>query len=252
MIPIVRIFATPKQAHDAARALADNGFADDAIHVLTPAGAVDADAATGPSAALVAGYALGSYPRVFTAEHVSACARALAEGRSLVGVRTGFGQSQAAMDILEEFGPVDTDQVMPKSETGKLDWDEAAPLSSALGIPTISRNAPSPVSDFLGLPTLSKRLSFLSRRFRPLTRPTFALSSMFGMPLLSNNPAPLSSRFGMKTLSSGKGYGTHTFGLPLLSRNPAPLSSMLGLKTLSSRRPSDRKRSFGVRLLTDD
>ena len=36
MIPIVRIFATSKQARDAARALADNGFGADAIHVLTP------------------------------------------------------------------------------------------------------------------------------------------------------------------------------------------------------------------------
>ena len=109
---------------------------------------------------------------MFTAEHVSACARGLAEGRSLVRVRTGLGQSQKAMDILEEFGPVDTDQVMPESETGKLEWDEAAPLSSALGIPTISRNAPAPVSNFLGLP------------------------------LLSRNPAPLSSMLALKTLSS--------------------------------------------------
>ena len=252
MIPIVRIFATPQQARDAARALAENGFSDDAIYLLTSAEEGAPDAADARSAALVAGYALGGYPRVFTAEHVKESAKALAEGRSLVGVRTGFGQGQAAMDILDGFDPVDTHLVMPESESAKLDWDDAAPLSSALGIPTISRNAPAPLSEFLGLPPLSKGLSFLSRWFPPLSRPTFSLSSMFGMPLLSKNPAPLSSVTGMKTLSGEKGYGTHSFGLPLLSRNPAPLSSMIGMKTLTRRRPGERKRSFGLPLLIDD
>jgi hypothetical protein len=241
MIPIVRIYATQQQARDAARALAENGFPDDAVHLLTSTAEGEPAAADASAAALVAGYALGSYPRVFTSEHVKASARALAEGRSLVGVRAGFGQGQTAMNILDGFDPVDTHLVMPESESAKLDWDEAAPLSSALGIPTISPNSPAPLSDFLGLPPLSSGLSFLSRWFRPLSRPDFSLSSMFGMPLLS-----------MKTLSGDKGYGTHSFGLPLLSRNPAPLSSMLGLKTLSRRRPGERKRSFGLPLLTND
>ena len=68
------------------------------------------------------------------------------------------------------------------------------------------------------------------------------LSDWLGLPVLSRNPAPLSSLLGIRTLTEG---GTQTklieepaplsraLGLPLLSSNPAPLSSAVRLKTLA-------------------
>jgi hypothetical protein len=265
MIPIVRIYATAQQARDAARALGESGFAEDAVFVLTaesPAESAAEPASGAPTAprdkpdaaaALLAGYAFGSYPRVFTAEHARSCAEALAKGRSIVGVQAKFGEGAAAIAALDQFDPVDTHRVAPEPERKRLDWDDGAPLSSALGLPVLLRNSPDPASDFLGIPALSKGHSFMSEWFRPLTKSTFSLSSLFGMRLLSKNAAPLSSLIGMKPLSPKQDVGNRSFGLPLLSRNPAPLSSMFGLPTLSRpRKKGPWKRSFGLPLLTDD
>jgi hypothetical protein len=88
------------------------------------------------------------------------------------------------------------------------------------------------------------------------------LSSALWMPVLwRNKPAPLSSFFGMSTLSKGTTWLTALFPAltrsnwslfgPGLSarRNPSPLSSLVGLKTLSSSKGPWRT-SFGLPLLS--
>ncbi len=125
---------------------------------------------------------------------------------------------------------------------------DPAPLSSRLGLLLLTegplRNQPAPLSATLGLPALSRGRSFLSRIVGELASSNFAL---FGRDPLSRNAAPLSSLFGLKTLSGKTGpswtssFGLpllsrprpQSLGLPLLSRNPAPLSSLFGLRVLS-------------------
>jgi hypothetical protein len=125
---------------------------------------------------------------------------------------------------------------------------DPAPLSSKLGL-RVSTGGPlrgqaAPLSAVLGIPALSPGRTFLSRLFGELASPHFAL---FGRSRLSGNPAPLSSLFGLKTLSGKSGpewtsslglpllarSAPTSLGLPLLSRNPAPLSWLFGLPVLS-------------------
>jgi hypothetical protein len=89
---------------------------------------------------------------------------------------------------------------------------------------------------------MSRGSSFLSRLFPALASPRFAL---FGRNPLIDSAAPLSSLFGLKTLSGKSGPAWRSsFGIPMLARrpyslgspsllrNPAPLSSVLGLRVL--------------------
>ena len=152
---------------------------------------------------------------------IKACVRQLQQGRSLVSVQPAFGKAYEAAEIMESCGALQQD-VLP---------------------PTEVRN-PSPLSDALGLPTLTE--------FTPMTNLAsshWSLSKVLGMRLLSNNPAPLSSMFGMKLLTTEK-HKTSSFGMPLLSSNPAPLSSLFGMKLLT--RNKHKTSSFGFPLLSDN
>lgn len=123
-----------------------------------------------------------------------------------------------------------------------------APLSSKLGLEVSTggplRSQAAPLSAVLGIPALSPGRTWLSRLFGELGSSHFAL---FGRNPLISNPAPLSSRLGLKTLSGKSGAdwtsslglpllarsAPTSLGLPLLSRNPAPLSWLFGLPVLS-------------------
>jgi hypothetical protein len=123
-----------------------------------------------------------------------------------------------------------------------------APLSSWLGLGLLRgkprANEPAPFSASIGMPPLTHGHSFLSRLFGQLASPDFAL---FGRNPLIGSATPLSSMFGLKTVSGKSGPSwTSSFGLPMLtggqgpvlgsprlSRNPAPFSSLLGLRVLS-------------------
>ncbi|MEQ8661314.1 MAG: hypothetical protein RLW62_10885, partial [Gammaproteobacteria bacterium] len=125
-------------------------------------------------------------------------------------------------------------------------------------MPVLIRRQPAPLADFLGISSLSSGPSFISRCFGELTSSNFRLASVFGMQsffglgLLTNNPTPLSSMLGMKTLSTGKSGDSWStsMGFPLLSRGPAPLSSMLGLPLLS-RNPAPLSKLIGFPALSD-
>ncbi len=106
--------------------------------------------------------------------------------------------------------------------------------------------------------------------------------SSFGLPLLSSDPAPLSSKLGLLVSTGGPLRGhpaplstilglpalSHgrsvlsrlfgelasahfaLFGRSALSSRAAPLSSLVGLKTLSGRSGPSWSRSFGLPILT--
>ncbi|MCU0975098.1 MAG: general stress protein [Steroidobacteraceae bacterium] len=202
--PIVRMYEAEQQARDAVQKLKDEGFPEDQIFLVTPRSGNTAEAI---AAAIMAGFVLRSHARIY--------AEGIQRGRSLVVVRASFGHSQDAIDILNGFGPVDTGLRLPKEPS--IAWDEAAPLSSAFRLPVLIRNSPAPMSRTFGMPPLSKgRTGWLTALFGELTKPDYAFSSVFGMSLLSRNPAPLSSLFGLKTVTSSSGPWKTSFGLPLL------------------------------------
>ena len=205
--PIVRMYASATQAKAAADKLRENDFSDDRIHVVSAQeGSRDAIAS-----AVMAGYVLRAHAKVY--------ADGIAQGRSLVVVHVQYGGGLKAISILDAFEPVDTGLRLPPE--GGPTWDDAAPLSSALMMPVLSRN-PEPLSTIIGLPTLCKaNANYLGKLFGPLlTNARWSFSALLGMPLLSAAAAPLSAMLGMRTLSA----------------NPAPLSSMLGMPLLTGRR----------------
>jgi hypothetical protein len=193
--PIVRLYATSQAARAAVANLKRWGFEDELINVVdassTPPANAPASAASDDPvlSAILSGYVLKA--------HAVAYAREVRAGRTLVSLRAPFGVGGVAEELLDEAGPapspVKTSEALPT-------WDDAAPFSSAFGLPTTVRAA-APFSTFWVLPTLTRR----SR----------TLCSALGIPELSGS--------------------SFIFGSPSLSRSPAPFSSMLKLPLLSGR-----------------
>lgn len=85
----------------------------------------------------------------------------------------------------------------------------------------LSKDNPTPLSSKIGMDTLSDN-------------PT-PLSSKLGMNLIKDDPTPLSDKLGMDTLSAPEKQSSKkssSFGLPLLSNNATPLSSLFGIPLL--------------------
>jgi hypothetical protein len=222
---IIRIYATGKKARDTVGKLKEAGFGDDRVVLVAPAGE-GADAASAVASALKAGSAI--------AADADEYAEALQKGRSLVVVRPPFGTALEATRILESTGPLDPGGLHPPVRRPPPEPEPGAPLSSLLYIPILLRNQPAPFSSLFGIPTLARGLSIFSSLFRPLTRPDFFASSKLGMgtPLGRSEPAPLSSRVGLKTLTDKAAPLSSATGMPVLIDKAAPLSSAVGLPTL--------------------
>lgn len=220
--PIVRIFETEQQARDAVRKLAEDGYPEGSIYLVTPSmGGEEAPTGAGAdtlAAALKAGSLMTETAEIY-AERVE-------RGRSLVVVPAAFGYGRRAAEIMDECGPVDTDIELPEPP---YDFTLGTPFSSTVCLPVLTRNRPAPLSGLIGLtPLVHGRTTFGT-----LTNPHYMFSSLLGLRVLGGRAAPLSSTFGLKLLSTKKGPWRSSFGLPLLSRAAAPLSSMFGLKLLS-------------------
>jgi hypothetical protein len=172
--PIVRMFATTAQAQAAVASVKGYGLDSAAVSLITSASAPAAD---GIVAAIAKAKVLKSDAKVY--------AQGVLAGKALVVVDAPFGTGSIYEDVLDAAGPVDSGVAEPYWESG---WDDAAPFSSALSLPVISR--PSPYL-FMGLPALlrSGRTTCAS-----LGLPELASSSLavFGSPNLSRNPAPFS------------------------------------------------------------
>jgi hypothetical protein len=122
--------------------------------------------------------------------------KSLQGGHAIVSVKAPLYKGQLAEDVLDEHGPLTT------------------------GVPDAGRSGGAPMSDWLGMPAVINRPS--------KTRLIGSIHNQsFGFKLLSSNPAPLSSLFGMKLLANSRSNTT-------LSSNPAPLSSKLGMPLLKS------------------
>ncbi len=241
-IPVVRVYEKAKQAQDAVAELKQGGFADDLVLLLTPGLEGVDDSTETISKAITIGSSLG--------DDAELCAESLRQGRSVVVALAPFGRGLPTAKILDSHKPIPTEVERAKRPTardGAAEWERGAPLSSAFGLPILSRNDPAPLSDALWIKTLSKGRSFES--MRPLTRPDWTFSSSFGMKLLSHDPAPLSKLLGIKTLSSKKQSWTRSFGIPMLSSNAAPLSSLLGIPLLSTK-AAPFSSMLGLRLLS--
>ncbi len=221
MALIARCFATGEQARNAYDALLGDGFTANNVALLTPN-------SSDTVAAARAGSVLGSQTNYFLNQ--------LDDNGGIVVVYPPFGAALKASNIMEKYGPtkriedesISLQQYVPFK-------NNPAPLSSLLGISVLIKSSKQ-VSSMRLRP---RSLSFISRWFKPLMDPNYALSNAFGMKLLSGGAAPLSSMFGMgvKFGKSGDDF-TSSFGVKLLMDDAAPASSMIGMPTLSGDRTS--------------
>lgn len=145
-------------------------------------------------AAIIKGNVLKSDARVY--------AVGISKGGSLVTVHAPFGGADRAVRILGKFSPVESGISEPESKL--MLWDEATPMSCILQIPVLMED-PVPFSSFWNV--------------SPLSDGSFSLSSLLGIPLLTEAASRSSS-----------------FGVPLLSSNATPLSSLLRIPTISRQR----------------
>ncbi|MEM8606128.1 MAG: hypothetical protein AAGF92_03435 [Myxococcota bacterium] len=213
MFRVVRVYASEESARAAAE---DAGKDFDTLGVIGPTeGSVDA--------AIEAGFIAPGQRR--------RCERALESGHWVVGVSAQFGYAVYAEGALDRHGPVETIPITTRPDP--------APLSSALGIPVLSKTPSSARlmrtnRYILGEPKLSKKSAPFSSTFgMRLLSKSPRQRSTFGMPLLSKNGAPFSSMFRIPLLTKSKTGKSSSFGFPLLSDNPTPLSSLFGLRVLS-------------------
>lgn len=198
----VRMYETEQQARAAITKLKKGGFPENTMHLVTP----------GTSGDALLGYMIGSDTRVY--------AENLARGRSFVLVRAAFGSGQAAIDILDSCGPIESDLLAPAQPANCWE-DSVTPLSTALQWQVLKQNDPAPFSRWMGFPLLSQG-----------DKPA-PLSKWLGSPLLSKHhqPAPFSSWMSFPLLSPEISLSQY-LGLNLLSPEATPLSSRLGLDTL--------------------
>jgi hypothetical protein len=182
MYSIARAFASDSQARSAVAELHEEGFSPDSVQLLAQAPVGGADSAISPQQAMTFGFNL----RNLDTDKAEALFDAAMEGRSLVLVQARFGESLAVETILGHHDPIVLAPFV-EEDVPITRWDEAAPLSSALGLPVLSKRTPDPV--LLRGPTFES--------IPQLTRPGF---SLFGSGVMRNKPAPLSRLFRIPTI----------------------------------------------------
>ena len=190
---INRIYATTDSATAAVSQLRTNGYQADEIHVVRPA---DFDAGKNSTDEIVSAITKGNVVR----SDAVILAEAIQKGGTLVTVHAIFGAAAKALDILDSHGPIASG--LPSKRHPTATWDEDAPLSSALMLPT-TFDDPTVFATYSGLPTLidSNASASACVGIPTLGDHRTSLSAMLGLPLLSDNPAPLSSLFKIPLLS---------------------------------------------------
>jgi hypothetical protein len=196
--PIVRLYATLDHARAAVARLTTWGYGEDAITVVTPASRPPANAPASAASddpvlsTIMARYILRAHAAVYAAK--------VRAGNTLVIVEPFFGSGMIAVRLLDESG----DSIDPGVRVEPKDplplWDDAAPLSSALRLPTLLRKH----IHLTGGP-------LLTRSYRTPT-------GMLGMPLLSRS----GRTFMTSRLPRQAAFMTPspTSQGPILSRNP--------------------------------
>jgi BCD family chlorophyll transporter-like MFS transporter len=186
LMPISRLYQTAADTSSAIADLKAAGYQDSSISTVTTA-----DGYISPTTLTNRGV---------QKPNADEFAPQIRAGASLLLVAAPLGYAADVTEILEKPRAGDTGTPVATYEAPL--YDEAAPLSSALGLSIISDN-PTPFETVTGIPTVMKKYWFFS--------------NLFGMPLLSKKPAPLSTALGLK----------------LLTENPAPFSSLLKLPLLA-------------------
>ena len=232
MTMVARYFAQESQARAAHQALLAMGLGRSELTLIEPVrGGEMAEADDLASRAVKAGVLLGDK----SAAHMEH----LRQGRTLLAVRAPFGRALQATDILDSHDPVAVAGSAEGAQNPHVFLSEmAAPLSTLLRMPVLSKTRTRPSrGDFLGLPTLSGNRSYLTGGLSSFGRRTRSM----GVPLLSSNPAPVSSllfRMPVATRAkSGAGW-TRSFGFKMLSPRATPLSSFFGVHLISGRTDS--------------
>ena len=231
MTPNVRFYSTEKGAKDVYALLEEEGF--DVLSLLLPS-----ETSGKEEAAVELAIQYGTMPE----RQVKICTRSLKEGRSLVGVRAPFGRALDALELMETDDCVDSDLLK------RYQFNDPAPFSAMMGLPVLSKFVSSSglvssnwsLSASFGMPLLSRNPAPLSSMFGmgTLSPAPKNWRSSFGFPLLSKVAAPISAIFMMPVLSRSKGAWKSSFGLPILAKNPAPFSSLFGIPPLLSDRTS--------------
>jgi hypothetical protein len=257
LIPTSRAYASEQDAVDAVESLRATtpNLEDDAVTLLSPSmlqasqawllspGEKDGVDSNDALAELIISLHDGSS---VPDSHALVYADTIQEGKTLLLVTAPFGEGKSVDFTLDKSKTVSMAEV-PELEYHT--WMQAAPLSA-----------------LLNLPVLTDRRSALSRSFPELRatdklptegvmgglltdNPT-PLSSKFGMSALIDNPAPLSSKVGMSTLKDNPAPLSSKVGMSVLKDNPSPLSDKAGIDPLASQRSAEKESSFGLPLLS--
>lgn len=236
---ISRIYATKADADSAIGDLGKHGFDTGNVFVVDPpAVPVDPSSPAGQSVVeqiadkIAKGFILKRDAKVY-AKHV-------AKGAVFVTVYAPFGAGRKMTVFLDSHRPVDPG--FPPPAQPRLRYDEATPLSCALGLPVLASH-PTPCSAVLGLPAI-----FLLEDgpFRKFLRSPAPLSHLLNIPVMSASGASTSTSLGLQTLTA-KGEPTSTsLGLPTLTTRGVPTSTSLGLPTVTAK---GRPTSLGLPLL---
>jgi hypothetical protein len=196
--PIVRLYASLDHAKAAVARLTTWGYSEDAITVVTPASRPPANAPASSASqdpvlsTIMARYVLRAHAEVYAAK--------VHAGNTLVIVEPFFGSGMIAVSLLDESGQsIDTGVVVEPKDPLPM-WDDAAPLSSALRLPTLLRK----YIHLTGGP-------LLTRSYRTPT-------GMLGMPLLHRSGRTYLTR-SLPRQASMMTPGLMRQG-PILSRNP--------------------------------
>lgn len=193
MLMGVRMYANEQNARDAAAKLVEAELLDERqIFLFTPGSG---------GAEEVVEKALQE--KTLPGSHARKAVEALGKGQAVLSIVLPL-RGTDALEIMDSCGAVDTG---PE--------------------PVHYHRDPSPFSDAFGIPVLTKGES----RTRLLSGPK---DSSFGFPTLKKSGS-IDSSFGFPTLKKSASKDS-SFGLPLLSKNGTPLSSMFGLKTLTGRK----------------
>ena len=235
---ISRIYATKADADLAIGDLGKHGFDTGNVFVVDPpAVPVDPSSPAGQSVVeqiadkIAKGFILKRDAKVY-AKHV-------AKGAVFVTVYAPFGAGRKMTVFLDSHRPVDPG--FPPPAQPRLRYDEATPLSCALGLPVLASH-PTPCSAVLGLPAILLE----DGPFRKFLRSPAPLSHLLNIPVMSASGASTSTSLGLQTLTA-KGEPTSTsLGLPTLTTRGVPTSTSLGLPTVTAK---GRPTSLGLPLL---
>ena len=196
---VSRLYATQEQAAQAADLLTSTRFSAADVNLVTPP--AEPDPAPGALEDLI----LKGGVRPADA---AAFATAVREGKSLVTGRAAWSLATPAIDILENFEPIESgvgDYEHHVAET----WHSASPFSDFLGWPTLIDSKSSSdlldgdSSSSLGLPTVTrarpfsalsksdKAFSALAKSDKPFSQlldKAAPFSALFGLPVILKSP----------------------------------------------------------------